>query len=1198
MQGVCFNCFHYAPEGQPCPYCGYDPRGSIGKYRLALQPGTILANRYLVGRVLGQGGFGITYVALDNETKSRVAIKEYMPTDFAFRDEGTIGLKLNSEDLQDDFAFGRQQFLAEAETLAEFVGNEHIIAIRDRFEANGTAYFAMEFAEGVDLKRYMELRGGPLRICEANRILLPIMEALQWVHSKGIVHRDISPDNIMIRSDGNAKLIDFGAARYSTGEKSKSLDVVLKHGFAPMEQYSRRGRQGPFTDVYAMAATYYYAITGKVPPDAVDRMAEDELQPPGNLGVNIKEDTEQALLKALALNAADRWQTMAAFYSALLATMPQPFEPGAGEGTGTVKKPAEKTTVGTDPVKSANLNTGRRTAGYTQREKPLPAQEKKAENKKPKAVYAGVIVLLLALLIGGAVILKQARNKRTMEDAGTETSASVPAADQQQAQFNANNDATASIYRPGAEILLAGTDTRSSCDVEDWTDIKEIYAAPGTTLGIRSDGTAVAVGCNAYGQCEVGDWTDLTSISGNWSHSVGLRSDGTVVAVGNGFDGRCNVQDWSDIVDVAAGGWFTIGLKKDGTAVITGDLDVSTWTDITDVSAGNNFAIGLRSNGTVVAVGSDEFHQCTDVADWKNVVAIDAKGWHAVGLCKDGTVVGSGATGGNRRKTEDWTGITAVSAGYYSTVGQRKDGSLIATGWNYFGEDEVGDWSDIVQFSSGEYCTVGLHSDGTVIARGRGGVDFTEAAEWSGMAKIAAGYNFIAGLRENGTVVASGAIDNGQELVSEWRDIQDIAAGHFHTVGLTKDGTVLIQGRNAYSMNQAASAWTEITAVTAGRDYTVGLRKDGTVVAAGQNGAGQCNVSTWTDISAISAGVQHTLGLRKDGTVVATGLNNCGQCNVSDWRNIIAIAAGEAFSVGLQSDGTVVTAGTNNYGDCDVDNWTDIVMIAAGMYHTVGLKADGTLVATGINFDGQCNLDGWNDVTQISAGGFYTAARRGNHVVDLSSQIEDEKDDTNSADNSGSTLIGSIITFGRYEQDNNRGNGAEPIEWLVLDERGGKLLVVSRLGLDTRPYHETGDSVTWEECSLRAWLNDGFLNAAFSEEEQAQIPKTMVMADKNPQYYSNPGTATQDQVFLLSITEGRNYLGSEDARKCELTEYANAMGGQAYNGRCCWWWMRTPGYFSDHAAYTTDTGSINNSGLRVDYDTIVVRPALWINWKP
>ena len=352
MQNVCYNCFHYAPEGRACPFCKYDPRTDEGKYRIALKPGTILVNRYLIGHVLGQGGFGITYVALDNQTKSRVAIKEYMPSEFASRDEGTVALKINSSNFLEDFCSGREQFLMEAKTLAAFAGNEHIIGIRDMFEANGTAYFAMEFVEGMSLKQYMQKRRVPLQVYETNIILLPIMEALQWVHSKGIVHRDISPDNIMIRSDGKAKLIDFGAARYSTGEKSKSLDVILKHGFAPYEQYSKRGRQGPYTDVYALAATYYYAITGKVPPDAIDRMAEDTLQLPSSYGVKIRKDTEAVLLKGLAVNFRDRYQTMTEFYTALLNSMPEPFEPDTGEEG----KPAQKSAVQEKPVQPAKTN--------------------------------------------------------------------------------------------------------------------------------------------------------------------------------------------------------------------------------------------------------------------------------------------------------------------------------------------------------------------------------------------------------------------------------------------------------------------------------------------------------------------------------------------------------------------------------------------------------------------------------------------------------------------------------------------------------------------------------------------------------------------------------------------------------------------------------------------------------------------------
>ena len=290
MAYTCYNCFKEKPTGGVCPFCGYDGSGAERKYPLALKPGSILNGRYTVGRVLGQGGFGITYIAQDYQTGERVAIKEYLPGEFANRTSNQ-SIQAFSGRQQENYEYGKAQFLEEARTLAAFNGDEHIVRIHSYFEENNTAYFVMEYVDGYALDKYLAQKGGRLSVEEANRLLLPLMESLGKVHAKGIIHRDIAPDNIIITKDGSAKLIDFGAARYSTGEKSKSLDVVLKHGFAPTEQYMRRGRQGPFTDVYALAATYYYAITGKVLPDAVERMQEDTMFVPSALGVKISPET-------------------------------------------------------------------------------------------------------------------------------------------------------------------------------------------------------------------------------------------------------------------------------------------------------------------------------------------------------------------------------------------------------------------------------------------------------------------------------------------------------------------------------------------------------------------------------------------------------------------------------------------------------------------------------------------------------------------------------------------------------------------------------------------------------------------------------------------------------------------------------------------------------------------------------------------
>ena len=311
--GLCYQCFQEKGTSTVCPFCGYDPSKTGKKYPLALKPGTILNGRYSVGRVLGQGGFGITYLAFDDKTKQRIAIKEYFPSEYAGRERDSYTVQSYSGDREEYFEYGKTQFLEEARTLAEFIGDEHIVRVYSYFEENNTAYFAMEYVEGPSLEKYMAQKGGRLSVEETASLLLPLMGSLGHVHEKGIVHRDVSPDNILIEENGNAKLIDFGAARHSTGEMSKSLDVVVKHGFAPKEQYTRHGRQGPYTDVYAMAATFYYAITGKILPESVDRMEEDELITPSTLGVRINRQAEDVLYKALEVSYRDRYQTMEAF---------------------------------------------------------------------------------------------------------------------------------------------------------------------------------------------------------------------------------------------------------------------------------------------------------------------------------------------------------------------------------------------------------------------------------------------------------------------------------------------------------------------------------------------------------------------------------------------------------------------------------------------------------------------------------------------------------------------------------------------------------------------------------------------------------------------------------------------------------------------------------------------------------------------
>lgn len=326
VQHICGNCFQErtSQEG-PCSMCGYDPMTDVEKYPMALPRGSILNGSYIIGRVLGQGGFGITYLAWDYSLKVRVAIKEYFPDGTVTRLRSTPLVSPVSQSAQEDFSYGVQRFLDEAEVLGKFLGNPNIVGVRSFFEENGTAYFTMEYVEGPSFQQYIKEHSGHVSWQEATGVLFPVMDALRTIHQEGIFHRDITPDNILLSQDGTVKLIDFGSARYSLGDSSHKLDVQFKEGYAPKEQYAGNGIQGPYTDVYSLAACFYAAITGYLPPESLQRMNEDMLIPPSGRGVLIPVELEHAILRGLSVYQQDRFQTVEDFRTALAPLHPEQY---------------------------------------------------------------------------------------------------------------------------------------------------------------------------------------------------------------------------------------------------------------------------------------------------------------------------------------------------------------------------------------------------------------------------------------------------------------------------------------------------------------------------------------------------------------------------------------------------------------------------------------------------------------------------------------------------------------------------------------------------------------------------------------------------------------------------------------------------------------------------------------------------------
>jgi hypothetical protein len=326
---LCLACLAIGDQSAGCPSCGFDPRRAALS-PLHLPPRTILHGHYLLGRTLGQGGFGITYLGWDLNLDVPVAIKEFLPTDFASRASGYVHVTPYGADGQLNFESGLDAFESEARTLARCVHLDGVVDVWTYFRENGTGYIVMPYIQGQTFREYLKARATPLAFDEALAVMRPVLIALMEVHRIGLVHRDVSPDNIYVGAAGRVCLLDFGAARHAVRERSRSLSVQFKAGYTPEEQYQRHGKQGPWTDVYAAAATIYRAITGAVPPPSLDRRMHDGIQPPSALGASVPRDAEKALMRGLALDADQRYRTMADFLSALAPGADAPPASGVG----------------------------------------------------------------------------------------------------------------------------------------------------------------------------------------------------------------------------------------------------------------------------------------------------------------------------------------------------------------------------------------------------------------------------------------------------------------------------------------------------------------------------------------------------------------------------------------------------------------------------------------------------------------------------------------------------------------------------------------------------------------------------------------------------------------------------------------------------------------------------------------------------
>ncbi len=318
-RNLCIGCMRPLGVDPICPHCGMKQDGYIPVPR-CLTPGTVLAGRYITGKVLGEGAFGITYIGWDTSMDIIVAIKEYFPSNMVSRDVicGS-GNKIYTYENEKKHDYDRylKKFIHEAKCLSRFYEVEGIVPVLDFFYENNTAYIVMQYIEGISVKQYIE-KNGKIPAKKVMKMIRPVLMALEQVHRAGIVHRDISPDNIMIRPDQSLVLIDFGAARMRNLDTPQTMTVMFKRGYSPEEQYRYKGCWGPYTDVYSICATMYYMMTAVTPADSVIRALKDDM--PSLVGMRdlgIPTAQRRAVMKGLAVTLKNRWQNVEELCQAL-----------------------------------------------------------------------------------------------------------------------------------------------------------------------------------------------------------------------------------------------------------------------------------------------------------------------------------------------------------------------------------------------------------------------------------------------------------------------------------------------------------------------------------------------------------------------------------------------------------------------------------------------------------------------------------------------------------------------------------------------------------------------------------------------------------------------------------------------------------------------------------------------------------------
>ena len=632
-----------------------------------------------VVRKLGQGSFGGVYEiqrTLPDGRVERGALKKLSVPHDREEIEEMLSKSFSTESITAHYKDQMGDLVREYSLMQELGSCGNVVTCHD------IQYVQQEGGLGWDVYIRMELLrplkkalGQEYREETVLKLGLDLCNALKACQKKNIIHRDIKPENILVSDDGTFKLTDFGIAKVSEKTGSGTLTGTIGY-MAP--EVANRQHYGASADQYSLGMVLYWMMNKRtlpflpLPPEiptanqrqeATNRRFNGEPLPPP---VHGSPELKQIVQKACAFSAADRYQSIQEFSAALEACCDVKTAETVVETVRLTKTSfTEKATSVAANEEDEDALLGKKPPSDTQPEmiqetltkpKKSPAKQKiqnagklktessrNATQKNRKIVF--VAAAAVAVVLGGIFwgIVKLARDYKKVMDAGQYKQA--------QTAFEAPGD-----YQDSEELAQEAREKQQQ--------VTSIAAGRNHTVGLRRDGTVVAVGYNGGVKCDVSDWRDIEAVAAGGLHTVGLRSDGTVEAVGYNEDGQCDVSGWRDIVAVAAGGLHTVGLRSDGTVVAVGynedgRCDVSSWSDIVAVDAGSRHTIGLRRDGTVVAVGGNSYGEC-DVSGWRDIVAVDAGSGHTVGLCSDGTVVAVGKNEHGQCDVSGWANIRTL----------------------------------------------------------------------------------------------------------------------------------------------------------------------------------------------------------------------------------------------------------------------------------------------------------------------------------------------------------------------------------------------------------------------------------------------------------------------------------------------------------------------------------------------------------